>query len=350
MTMGDKRGTMGCVPILAAAGIWLLAGVSAPPASADPADLLGPEQCSECHGSENAAWEATTHAQSFASMHRSPKAKEIASSLGIRRIKGNDLCQTCHYTTQASSTGRLRAVEGPSCESCHGAAAEWLNLHNDYGGQATRETESPEHKQTRLEKTAQLGMIRPDQPYLVAANCYQCHTVPNERLVNVGGHPAGSSFELVSWLHGEVRHNFFATNGKENRGAPKDLDPDQHKRVLYVVGQMLDLEYSLRAAAQATQGGAYADAMAGRVQGAVERLNAIQGQAAETPLAAAIGRMLKTAGGVTLEPNNRAALLAAADAVKTEAERIVADLSPGVLAALDSLIPGTDGYMGTPHE
>ena len=39
--------------------------------------------------------------------------------------------------------------------------------------------------------------------------------VPEERLVNVGGHTAGSAFELVSWSQGEVRHNLQKSAGKD---------------------------------------------------------------------------------------------------------------------------------------
>ena len=60
-------------------------------------------------------------------------------------------------------------------------------------------------------------MRNPVNVYLLAQSCYRCHTVPDERLVNVGGHHAGSlDFELVSWSQGTVRHNFVRTDGKVN--------------------------------------------------------------------------------------------------------------------------------------
>ncbi len=50
-------------------------------------------------------------------------------------------------------------------------------------------------------------MIRLHAIYDLAKTCYGCHVVPQEDLVNKGGHRAGSAFELVSWSQGEVLHN-----------------------------------------------------------------------------------------------------------------------------------------------
>lgn len=75
-------------------------------------------------------------------------------------------------------------------------------------------------------------MHRPDQPYALVVMCFGCHNVPEEKLVNVVGHQPGSTFELVSWLEGEVRHNY-ASGGRNREDTP------DRKRVLYVLGQMV---------------------------------------------------------------------------------------------------------------
>ena len=80
-------------------------------------------------------------------------------------------------------------------------------------------------------------MIRPSSLYRLAKNCYSCHVVPQEDLVNKGGHPAGSAFELVSWSQGEVRHNTWHSKGKENVPASA-----ARKRMLYLVGLGVELE------------------------------------------------------------------------------------------------------------
>ncbi len=52
----------------------------------------------------------------------------------------------CHYTPQVSND-QLRAFSGVSCESCHGAGRDWINVHNDYGGKGfDHASETPEHR------------------------------------------------------------------------------------------------------------------------------------------------------------------------------------------------------------
>jgi hypothetical protein len=93
------------------------------------------------------------------------------------------------------------------------------------------------------------GMNNPANLYLVARQCLACHTSPNERLVNVGGHPTGSpDFELVAWSQGMVRHNFVRSEGRTNEASSRE-----RLRMMFVVGVMADLEASLRATAAATE-------------------------------------------------------------------------------------------------
>ncbi len=203
----------------------------------------------KCHDKEVQQWMRTPHFATFDSLHRKPEAKQIADRLGLPSIKRNDTCLQCHYTSQAQD-GRARVVAGVSCESCHGGAQEWIAIHADFGGaNAKKELESPEHRRQRMEQSVAHGMNNPHNVYLIAKQCYNCHTVPNERLVNVGGHVAGSqTFELVAWSQGLVRHNYLRTGGGTNgQSTPAQL------RVLYVVGVLADLEYSLRATSAATE-------------------------------------------------------------------------------------------------
>ena len=66
-------------------------------------------------------------------LHKKEEAQAVADRMGIRSIKRGDLCIQCHYTQQEVN-GRAKAISGVSCESCHGAAADWMAIHNDYGG------------------------------------------------------------------------------------------------------------------------------------------------------------------------------------------------------------------------
>jgi hypothetical protein len=303
--------------------------------SRDPAKVVGPERCAECHEAEAAAWKRTHHFQTFLDMHRKEEAKAIIDKLGGSRIKVNPHCVSCHYT-QGLKNDKPRSMWGVTCESCHGAGADWVDVHNAYGPKGTtRETETPAHKKQRITAAVTAGMIRPSETYTVAANCFSCHTIPDEELVNVGGHKQRSAFELVAWSQGEIRHNY------ADAGANRPADA-AHKRILYVTGRALDLEYSLRAAAKATGSGPFLEAAQGGVAGAIEHLKAIQAAQALPEVAA----MLETASRVAVEPGARAALDKAAAAVGAAAERFVANHDGSALTALDSLLPSESEYKG----
>ncbi len=301
--------------------------------------IVGPGDCGECHKAEVYAWRESKHSKTFKALPRKKKAKEIAGKMGIKRMKKESDCLSCHFT-EGYKKGKLKAIAGISCESCHSPAKDWIKVHGYYGGKkVTREMEPPEHKAQRLAKMKAAGMIRPSEIYRLAENCFQCHTVPNEKLVNVGGHKAGSEFELVSWSQGEVRHNFFHAKGKKNEEASP-----QRKRMLYVVGRSLDLEYSLRGLAKATKDGKFATSMEKRVQGAIGKLKESHSLA---PLPE-IKEILATAGAVELKANNEAALLAAADKIAALARKLADTADGSKLAALDQVIPKADKYKGKP--
>jgi hypothetical protein len=305
-------------------------------AHCDPAKTLGPESCTKCHEQEMLAWKQTPHFATFDSLHRQPEAKEIAEKLGLGSIKRNDLCVKCHYTTQTVD-GRDRVVAGVSCESCHGAAADWVALHNDYGGAAiTKALETPAHRDERLAKSIAAGMNNPANLYLVARQCLACHTSPDEKLVNVGGHAAGSlDFDLVAWSQGMVRHNFLRTGGAGN--APSS---PERLRVMHVVGVMADLEASLRATAAASEKATYGVAAARRAAAKKRRLYEISQLIDNPHVRAATDAALS----VRLKLNNREALLAAADAISAAAYEFAATTDGAQLGAIDALLPKADAY------
>ncbi len=302
------------------------------PFKADPAQVLGAENCKECHAPIFAAWEKTHHFLSFAAgfngkpaMHRTDEAKAILMKMGERSAK-RGACVQCHYTGMASDTGRIKTVSGTSCESCHGGGKEWNKIH------------SAKEDPMALAKSEKLGMIRPHMTYAVAANCYICHTVPNEDLVNKGGHTAGSAFELVSWSQGEVRHNLQKSEGKTNAEPSAD-----HKRMLYIVGRLLDLEYGLRGLASAKSDGAYSQAMIQRVQAAKAKLAEIAAAVPE------IGTVAALAEDGQLKHGNADALNAIVDKVAAAAMEFSKANDGSKFAAVDKLIPGPDLYKGKAH-
>jgi hypothetical protein len=309
-------------------------------ATPDPAKVQGPEACGECHKQEVEAWKLTHHFATFNDMHRTDEAKAIAEKMGIKRIKSESLCLNCHYTEKAAADGPA-VIAGVACESCHGAAKDWINVHNDYGKGFKKETEPADHKAMRVAASVAHGMLKPDNVYAVAENCFQCHIVTDEKLVNVGGHQAGGGdFELVAYSQGEVRHNFFDSGGKVNA-----TDSPARLRLLFTVGTLLDLEYSLRAVGRATEKATYALNYAHRVKALKAKLAQINA-AAPTP---EVTDILAATANVSLKLNNGAELDAAADKVATLAQAFAKAHDGSDLAGVDPLLPKPDAYKGTAY-
>ena len=322
--------------------LWLWPGQSSAteqdfnPLQCDPTRVLGANSCAKCHENELRQWMQTPHHESFESLHRKPEAKAITKRLGLSTVKRNDTCVQCHYTQQQKGE-RLRVVAGVSCESCHGAARDWLALHNDYGGpNATRATESEQHRQQRRDASVAAGMNNPMNVYLIARQCLACHTTPDEQLVNIGGHKPGTpEFELVSYSQGIVRHNFLRTGGASNGAATQ-----AQLRVMYVVGVMADLEASLRATAQATVKAPFGVASAQRAAGLKRRLNVIR-ETIDDPY---VQQALDAALHAPLKLNQSETLLAAAEKIGSAAFEFAANADGSKLAALDPLLPKPEQY------
>jgi len=329
--------------------IWFSAMVSfaedvtqSPEIRCDPTQVLGAESCAKCHEHELSQWKQTPHFATFEALHRNPEAKAIVKKLGLRSVKRNETCVKCHYTQQLVDD-RLRVVAGVSCESCHGGAKDWLKLHNDYGGPAaTKEAESAEHHQQRIADSVAAGMNNPSNVYLIARQCLACHTTPDEKLVNVGGHTPGTAdFELVSWSQGFVRHNFLRTNGTSNGlSSPAEL------RKLYIVGVMADLEASFRATAIATSKATFGITAAQRAAKLKLKLYEIS-QAVDDPH---VKQALEVAMQVPLKLNQGEPLLAAAEEIGKQAYAFAQEADGESLSAIDALIPSQSEYRNTPKK
>lgn len=302
----------------------------------DPAKVVGSDTCIKCHAEEAAVWHGTPHFATFDTLHRTPQAKEIAKRMGERSIKRGAICVKCHYTEQEVG-GRTEATSGVSCESCHGPARDWIALHNDYGGPGvTKASESPQHAQLRRARSVAAGMRNPHNLYLVARSCFNCHTAPNESLVERGGHPTGSpDFELVAWSQGRVRHNFLRTGGVGNAAEDR-----ARLRVMYVVGQLTDLEYSLRALAAATLKANYGKAAALRSAAARKRLAEMQLHLADPRIQVALDAF----AAAPLAAERREQLTALADRVSEAAYQFADEVDGASLAAIDGFLPSVDEY------
>ena len=296
------------------------------------ADAKGFKPCGECHTPEWDVWKETKHATGFETMHKQDAAQDIMTNMDLRVTKRDEaLCMRCHYTVGAER----KAVAGVSCESCHGAARDWINVHNKWGGGARdKSQESPAAREERIAVSRKSGMLRPSTDlYAVAANCFECHTVPIEELVNKGQHKAGTpGFELVKRVN-SIRHNFLnaAKSGGENR-----VDTPERTRVMFVVGRMLAYEYSLRGLAMATSASSYSRSMDNRVKNASRQLEELT---ATVPVSS-VTEILRAGSAVRLVPNNRMEIEKAADRIRAIGQQFVASTTGTALGAIDPLIIG----------
>lgn len=329
--------------VAAAIMIWPLPAASAPSnskaESGNHKKFVGPNACAECHKEEAEIWKNTHHFTTFNEMPRSKEARDIADKMKIKRIKSESLCLTCHFTTRGSKR-KQKPVAGISCESCHSPGKDWEKVHSGFSGK-TEQTESRAEEAERWKKVDELGMIRPSSTYKLAKNCYGCHVVPQEKLVNIGGHLAGSPFELVSWSQGEVRHNTWYSKGASNARAKPN-----RKRMLYVVGVAVELETALRAVAVATERKTYAFRMARRADAARQKMAAVAKALPQTPELAAIMEIGYSAG---LKLNNQKALTDAADRIAIEALSLSDKYDGSTFGAVDAIIPKEDKYKGKPN-
>jgi hypothetical protein len=303
----------------------------------DSAKIVGPNACAECHKQEVEAWKGTHHFRTFREMPRNTEASEIAEKMGVRRIKSESLCLNCHFTVQQKNN-KEEPISGISCESCHGAGQDWIKVHSGFSGKK-EQTETKAEEEARWKLADSKGMIRPRSLYQLAKNCYGCHVVPQEDLVNIGGHRAGSDFELVSWSQGEVLHNTWYSKGKDNVPASA-----ARKRMLYLVGLGVELETALRAVGKATVRKPYAFEMAARADRARKQLAAAAKAAPNVP---EIAKMVEFAYSAGLKLNNERSLTAAADGVSTLLANITEKYDGSTMAGLDGLIPGPDKFKGT---
>lgn len=325
--------------VLAVATILMC--ISGGPAKAidnDPAKIVGPNACAECHKVTAEIWKGTHHFSTFTDLPRSKKARGIAEKMGVRRIKNESLCTTCHFTNQKEKdSDKIEAIAGISCESCHSAGADYIKVHSSFSGKK-KETETPAEAKERWAKSEAAGMIRPSNLYGLAKNCFSCHVVPQEKLVNVGEHPAGSAFELVAWSQGEIRHNVWYTE-------KNDYASTNRQRMMFVVGVGVELETALRAVGKATQRANYAVAMAQRANTARGKASAL---AKKLPNVPELAQMAAAAEAAGLKLNNEAELVAAADKVAEATKKIASSYDGSTFGAIDFALPKPDAYKGKP--
>jgi len=227
----------------------------------DPEAVISTNTCAECHEDAVDVWKESKHFASYRNFHKTKEAKEIALELGMdpKKIKRADsLCADCHYT-KGVKNNRVKPIAGISCQSCHGAAKDWVELHNDYGGPSIKaSTESPAHKQQRFADMHAAGMVYPANLYGLANNCFQCHLIANPDLINNTSHPTSSDFDLVDRSQSDIRHYQAADSSKKSK--------------LAIAGLTAQMVQSLKALATATPGDRFSDEMTATAQTASANL------------------------------------------------------------------------------
>ena len=236
---------------------------------------VGPKKCQECHRAEYGVWEGTEHFKSLRGAHKAEGAKEIAAaSGGNKSMRRNDTCATCHYT----KVGK-KAEAGPSCESCHGSASEWLQVHNDLGGAKPGE-ETADHKAKRLAAAQKVGMIHSSMLYDIAENCNGCHTMQNIPPELAGtlidaGHKINGDYELVRYSQGQVRHRFYPPDVTNNKAMSK-----AEMSTMFLTGHAVGLVFGSTGLSKSSNA-KYKAAMQKRVDSAAAAIGAVKGQVPE---------------------------------------------------------------------
>ena len=174
-----------------------------------PAKFLGANSCasSSCHGgggqnqNQFLVWSLKDfHSQRPTATLTTARSKQIADALQIKDPSADSRCTTCHaplHEVPENLRGEnFKVSEGVSCESCHGAAENWLRAHTrkDY---------------TRADRTA-AGMRDLQNLYVRANTCVACHQNVDADILKAG-HPE-LIFELDGQSVAEPKHWQEATN------------------------------------------------------------------------------------------------------------------------------------------
>ena len=133
--------------------------------AAKDATYVGASSCKLCHkaelqGRQYVIWEASLHAKSYTSL-TTPKALEVAKSMGASNPPENTQCLGCHAPLAAKAP-ELK-TEGVTCEVCHGAGSGYrkLLIMQDKA------------------KAVQNGLILYPDPGAIQAHCMMCHQNPH---------------------------------------------------------------------------------------------------------------------------------------------------------------------------
>jgi hypothetical protein len=182
------------------------------------------------------------HARAFQVLYNE-RSQRIARNLYGDGAKATEqpLCLKCHAShdgvTDKGVSDRFQLADGVGCESCHGAAGNWLTQHYQAG-----------FKEKSLKEKAELGM-RPTKDIVHRAQlCTTCHVGTADKEVNhdliAAGHPR-LAFELGGY-HGIYNKHWDVNKNHES-------NPDFEAR-LWSVGQLMSARAALELLAARAEG------------------------------------------------------------------------------------------------
>ena len=99
----------------------------------DPAKLISIKKCSMCHkkedkGNQYGKWQSMGHSHAY-ELLGTEEAKAVGAKLGIDDPQSSGKCLKCHSTaywfTEEKQTEEVAVENGVSCQSCHGAGADY---------------------------------------------------------------------------------------------------------------------------------------------------------------------------------------------------------------------------------
>lgn len=202
--------------LLPAVALWLLCNAAMAEQQAVPADAmhLGAASCASslCHGSvqpfegspiarnEFIIWQSdryrNMHAKAWDKL-RSDEAAAIAHRLGLGPATEAHECLVCHADDAPMDLRgqRFQLSDGVTCESCHGAAGQYIDAHTEPGKSSG--------------ELIELGLYPTWAPEARSRLCLSCHLGGEGRFINHrilgAGHPR-LTFELDTFTFLQPHH------------------------------------------------------------------------------------------------------------------------------------------------
>ncbi|MEO1088703.1 MAG: multiheme c-type cytochrome, partial [Acidobacteriota bacterium] len=111
-------------------------------------------------------------------------------------VRGDSICMDCHGSFESGRETR-KVQDGVSCQSCHGPAADYVEIHQEGDESLGRE-------RTGYQKAIKVGMKDLYERTVRVKNCASCHYITDPRLIS-SGHPTGVDFDVAAGLE-KIRH------------------------------------------------------------------------------------------------------------------------------------------------